>query len=78
MSSLELARIRLKVWKSMLERNRRDPALVPFTMRDDHFVIEAKLDNLCWLLGRGDYGCHYNDVTGVLRSFEKWIEDNEV
>lgn len=52
--------------REMLERNRHEPWLVADHMKYLTEVKDADLDHLAWLLASNEYGCHYNDVKGLI------------
>jgi hypothetical protein len=63
--------------REMLERNRHEPWLVADHMK---YLPELKvpgLNDLAWLLASNEYGCHYNDVKGLIDLLEKHLNDKE-
>jgi len=67
------------IWKlrEMLVRNTQEPWLVADTMKYMAEVKEANLDDLAWLLASNEYGCHYNDVKGLIDLLSKYLSKKE-
>ena len=68
---LEGARTKLE------EEGNRDPSLVAFIIRDHPVIEEAGLSSLAWLLAGNQYGCHKNDVIGLLDLLEQYLDQQE-
>lgn len=82
----ELDRLRWKVdeleaWyqmecaKRILAENKHpdSPNIAAMTMRDGKVAEMAGVTSLLWTLARGEYGCHKNDVLGVIDIMENFI-----
>ena len=66
--------------RKILERNknRNESWIAAMHIRDLPETKAAGLHKLAWLLASEEYGCCYNDVSGLLELFQKWIDDNKL
>ena len=64
-----------RIKEALARHGDRDPGLVVYMMRDWPEVSMVGLDDLAWSLASGRWGCHKNDVIGLIERFEeKWSE----
>jgi hypothetical protein len=55
--------------------NSMDPSMAAYLLRCQPEVEKYDLSTLVWLLAGGEYGCHKNDVIGVIELIEKHMEN---
>lgn len=58
--------------RAELEKNRCDPSLIAYILRDNPEIKEAGLSEVAWFLSKHEDGCAYQDVAGLLDDLEKW------
>jgi hypothetical protein len=64
-------------YRAELEKRKNEPDLVAFMLRNEQPIQETDLATLAWSLGSNVWGCHYNDVKGLLDIFEAHITQQE-
>jgi len=75
--TIERKRGILEEYRMRLETGRNEPSLIAYMLRDLPEIKEAGLRDLAWSLASEKWGCHYNDVAGLLDYFEQHIRELE-
>lgn len=52
-----------------------DPSMGAYLLREQPEVEKYDLSHLVWLLASNQYGCHKNDVIGVIELIEEHMEN---
>ena len=71
--AIERRRAILEEYRMRLETGRDEPSLIAYMLRDLPEIAEAGLRDLAWTLASEEWGCHYNDVAGLLDLFARHI-----
>lgn len=78
-----LSKDRIEVIEAAIVRAKRylneypgDPGMAVVPLRDLPETEEAELGTLAYLLESGHFGCHKNDVLGLIEFLQRWVDDN--
>ncbi|NIV28276.1 MAG: hypothetical protein GWN58_01820 [Anaerolineae bacterium] len=75
---MEHIKLCVKQCRARLEEHPDEPALALMEILDLPELEDSQLARLTYLLWTERYGCHKNDVTGVLDLLDEWLDEQEV